>query len=205
MDALRLEPVRVAARIEIPVDDVQPRVPFGRRPDHVVHLQVRRALGAQREPEDVLDSRAFERLECRLDRRRECRLVVVVAERHDDGASELQRGEEVDERRRANALVGAAVADESTAHRELEVEVDSSAEERPRVGVVLDGGRNGVADHRDALGWNAAHRSGEGRWREGDPRECDRRQHDPAEGGPARRVRPGHRVPRQSSRRHVRA
>ena len=87
-------------------------------------LEVRGAIGAERQPQDPLGARLAERLQRRLDRVGERRLEVVVADLDDDGRADLDRGEEVDEAERSHALVRAAVSDEPPTDGELEVEVD---------------------------------------------------------------------------------
>ena len=57
VQAVGLEPVGMAARVEVPVRDGHLRVAGRRRPDHVVHREVRLPLGPQRHPEHALARR----------------------------------------------------------------------------------------------------------------------------------------------------
>ena len=150
-------------------------------------LEVRRAVGAQRQPENALGARLAERLQRRLDRVGERILAVVVADLDDDRRPDLDRGEEVDERERPHALVRAAVADEPPADGELEVEVDPVREQLLRGRVVGDRGGDRVADERDALRRDGAARTGlPGRRR----RERRRRAARSGAARPTRTVRP---------------
>ena len=82
----------------------------------------------KREPEHALGAGLLECVEGGSDRVAEGRLGVVVADaRRSTVGREADRGEEVDERERARALVGAALLHEPPADRELRVEVDPAA------------------------------------------------------------------------------
>ena len=179
--------------------------------DDVVHPQVRLALGAQREPEDVLDAGLLECLQRGLDRGRERLLVVVVADRDDDRRAEAERAGGA---RRASAASPPRRGSCHPTSRRQTASWRSRSSPRERIrrggGVVL---RSPVAIEspitvtRSAAGGRGAARCG-GRCREGDQaRERRRRSRRPCAPSEDRsgRARPGRRGGRRSSPRRGRA
>src|ERR687884_573931 len=67
MQAVVLEPVRMAPRVDVPVDHAQLGVVLRGRRDRVVHRQVRMMGSPQREPPDTLHPGRLQRGESVLD------------------------------------------------------------------------------------------------------------------------------------------
>ena len=151
VDAVGLEPLGVAARVDVPVDDRHRRVRSGRGADVVVHRHVRMAGRPQRHPEDVLHALLVERGEDVLQLGRVHVLGIVVAHRHDHGRAE-RVPERVDERQRGrrhgSVVLGAADRLEAPARLRLQLQVDAVPQDRRRSGVERDGGRHRIADQR---------------------------------------------------------
>ena len=153
VQAIGLEPVRMAAGVDVPVDDAHLWVPRGRLRDVVVHREVRMPRSAQRQPEDPFDAGGGERVDRVLDVARVLVFEVVVADRDDHGVAELRahRLDELDGARRAHALIRAPVTLDPPARRHLEVEVDALPKDRDRAVVARDRVGDRVADERHVL------------------------------------------------------
>ena len=151
MQAVGLEPVGVAARVEVPVCDGHLGVASRRRPDHVVHREVRLPLGAQRHPDHALHAEVAHRGERVLDVAGVRLLEVVVSDRDDHGAAgELrpERAEQVEHGRRGRVLVGAARLSHAAAGSNLQVDVGAATQRRLRHLLVRDRTGHRVPDHR---------------------------------------------------------
>ena len=145
VDPVLLEPVGMAARVEVPVDDPQLGMPFRGRPDRLVHRQVGVPRGPECGPEHPRDPGAVERL-ASADSMSLCVLVleVVVAHRDDFTLAFPAPRPAVphqleDARRPDSVLVDRATRQlEAATGRDLELEVDPATEDADGVGIVSE-------------------------------------------------------------------
>ena len=177
VETVGLEPVRMAARVDVPVDHAELRVVRRRGLDVVVHVEVRVVRRAQRQPPHVLHAVVLERGERILDVLRVLILEVVVTDGHDHVRTELgaHRLRELDDVRRADVAVRAALLVDAPARRDLEVEIDALPQDRDRPVVARNRVGHRVADERHVL---RLARSAVSDRRAGRQHEC-RRYEDP--------------------------
>ncbi len=154
VQAVALEPLGMAARVDVPVDHAHLRMVLRRVRDVVVHGEVAMVSGPQGEPPHVLHARSLESGQRVLDVLRVLILEVVVAHRDHDVGPEL-RAHRVDERddvrRRCAVGPGTAQPVDPAAGRDLEVERDPLADGLDGHAVARDRVGDRVPDQRDVL------------------------------------------------------
>ena len=144
-----LEPVAVALGVGVPVDEVELGVGEHLLDEHLVHCREVGLRDVQRRPDDAGHPARRELPDRLLDARAERGGYVVVAHLDNDSRAKVgEGGQQIQEGRRRRALEDAARAGETTAHRDLHVEVDVPVEDGDVLRMPEHRRQHRVADHR---------------------------------------------------------